>query len=60
MLILTRKEGESIIIGDGIEVKITRINGNEVRVGIAAPRHIPVYRKELASSFTNPEKSEQG
>jgi len=47
MLVLTRKQNESIMIGDNIEVKITRISGNEVRVGIQAPRDINVYRKEL-------------
>jgi carbon storage regulator len=48
MLVLTRKKNESIIIGDGIEVKIACINRNQVRVGIIAPRNIPVYRKEIA------------
>lgn len=57
MLVLTRKQNESIIIGEEIEVKITRINGNEVRVGISAPRHIPVYRKEIGAFFKNNEKS---
>jgi carbon storage regulator len=47
MLILTRKPGESILIGDDIEVTITSIDQNKVRVGIKSPSHIPIYREEL-------------
>jgi carbon storage regulator len=47
MLILTRKAGESILIGDDIEVTITSIDQNKVRVGIRSPAHIPIYREEL-------------
>lgn len=47
MLILTRKTGESILIGDDIEVTITSIDQNKVRVGIQSPAHIPIYREEL-------------
>ncbi len=47
MLILTRRSDESIIIGNDIEVKILRIQGNQVHVGITAPRSISVYRHEL-------------
>jgi carbon storage regulator len=47
MLILTRKTGESILIGDDIEVVITSIDQNKVRVGIKSPSHIPIYREEL-------------
>jgi carbon storage regulator len=47
MLILTRKAGESILIGDDIEVTITSIDQNKVRVGIQSPSHIPIYREEL-------------
>jgi len=47
MLILTRKTGESILIGDDIEVTITSIDQNKVRVGIKGPAHIPIYREEL-------------
>jgi carbon storage regulator len=47
MLILTRKTGESILIGDDIEVTITAIDQNKVRVGIKSPAHIPIYREEL-------------
>ncbi len=47
MLILTRKAGESITIGDNIRVIILELKGNQVRIGIDAPRSIPVYREEL-------------
>jgi carbon storage regulator len=47
MLILTRKAGESILIGDDIEITITSIDQNKVRVGIKSPAHIPIYRQEL-------------
>lgn len=47
MLILTRKAGESILIGDDIEITITSIDQNKVRVGIQSPVHIPIYREEL-------------
>ena len=47
MLILTRKMGESILIGDDIEVVITSIDQNKVRVGIKSPPQIPIYREEL-------------
>jgi carbon storage regulator len=47
MLILTRKPGESILIGDDIEVTITSIDQNKVRVGIKGPAHVPIYREEL-------------
>ncbi len=47
MLVLTRKNEESIVIDQDIEIKILGVYGNKVKIGIAAPRHIPVYRKEL-------------
>lgn len=47
MLILTRKAGESILIGDDIEITITAIDQNKVKVGIKSPAHIPIYREEL-------------
>ena len=53
MLVITRKENQSIIIGEDIEVKIARINRNRVRIGISAPRFTPVYRKEITSLFDN-------
>lgn len=47
MLILSRKPGESIIIGDGIIVKIIRLDGDVVKLGIVAPREVPVHRQEV-------------
>ncbi len=47
MLILTRKAGETILIGDEIEVTITSIDQNKVKVGIKSPTNIPIYREEL-------------
>ncbi len=47
MLVLTRKSNQSIMIGDDIEVSVLSVLGEKVRVGIQAPRDIPVYRKEV-------------
>ncbi len=47
MLVLTRKKNESIMIADNIEIKIIAIDGDTVRIGIAAPRDVDVHRKEV-------------
>ena len=47
MLVLTRKSNQSIMIGDEIEVSVLAIMGEKVRIGIEAPRSIPVFRKEV-------------
>ena len=47
MLVLTRKLGESIVIGDNIKVKIISVNGNQIKVGIDAPSGISVHREEV-------------
>jgi carbon storage regulator len=47
MLVLTRKSNQSIMIGDDIEVSVLSVAGEKVRIGIQAPREIPVFRKEV-------------
>ncbi|MGI8845011.1 MAG: carbon storage regulator CsrA [Thermoleophilaceae bacterium] len=47
MLVLTRKANQSIMIGDGIEVSVLAVMGEKVRIGIEAPRSVPVFRQEV-------------
>ena len=47
MLVLTRKSKQSIMIGDDIEVSVLAVMGEKVRIGISAPRDVPVFRKEV-------------
>jgi carbon storage regulator len=47
MLVLTRKSNQSIMIGDEIEISVLAIMGEKVRIGIDAPRRVPVFRKEV-------------
>jgi carbon storage regulator len=47
MLVLTRKPGQSIMIGDGIEVQVLSVAGEKVRLGITAPREVSIFRNEV-------------
>ena len=47
MLVLSRKEGEKLVIGDDIVITVNRISGHRVSIGIEAPPHVPITRGEL-------------
>ena len=47
MLVLTRKPGQSIMIGDGVEVQVLSVTGEKVRLGITAPRDVDIFRNEV-------------
>lgn len=51
MLVLSRKKGESVVIQDQIEVTVLGVEGDVVRIGISAPKHIDIFRKEVYLSI---------
>lgn len=53
MLVLTRKKGESVLIGDNIEISVLEIIGDSVKIGIKAPEEVGILRKELYVSVEN-------
>lgn len=55
MLVLSRKKDESIVIGDGIVVRIVEIRGDKVRLGIEAPKDVPVHRQEVYDAIKRQE-----
>jgi carbon storage regulator len=57
MLVLTRKLDESIMIGDAIEVKVLAVDGNSIKLGIQAPRAVPVHRKEIYEEIVRENQS---
>jgi carbon storage regulator len=57
MLVLSRKPNESIIIGDNVEVKVVEVRGEQVKLGITAPRDIPVHRKEIYEAIQKQNKN---
>lgn len=56
MLVLTRKAGETILIGEDIEVTVLTIKGNQARIGVRAPQHINIVREEIAGTPRKPKK----
>lgn len=56
MLVLSRKIGESIIIGDNIEIKVLKIEGGSVKIGVIAPPSVRVYRQEIYKNVAEQNK----
>lgn len=59
MLVLARKKGESLRIGDDVEVEVVDIRGDVIKLGISAPDDIKIYRSELYSSVKNQNEAAQ-
>jgi carbon storage regulator len=59
MLVLSRQKDESIMIGDDVEVTIVDVRGDKVRLGITAPKSIPVHRKEVYEAIQREKKEAQ-
>lgn len=47
MLALTRKKGEALVINNNIEITVLEIRGDQIKIGITAPKDVPIYRKEV-------------
>jgi len=60
MLIITRRPGEKIMLGDDIVVHVMEIVGNSVRVGVEAPRSLPVYREEIWNAVRDENRAAAG
>ncbi len=59
MLVISRRTGESMRIGDDITVKVIDVRGGNVRLGITAPRDIPVHRQEVYETIQREKQNEQ-
>ena len=57
MLILTRRVGETVMIGDDIEVTVLGVRGNQVRLGVKAPREVGVHREEIYNRIKREEQA---
>jgi len=56
MLILTRRLGETVIIGEDIQITVLGVKGNQARLGVSAPRHVSVHREEIYLRIKEEEK----
>ena len=59
MLVLSRKKNESIVINDDITIVVVEIRGDKVRLGVEAPKEIPVHRREIYDAIRRNEQQEQ-
>ena len=56
MLALSRKKGEALVINNNVEVTVLEVKGDQVKIGISAPKEVPIYRKEVYLQIQNSNK----
>ena len=59
MLILTRRMGETVVIGDDVTVTVLGVKGNQVRLGVNAPKHVAVHREEIYERIQREQEDDQ-
>jgi carbon storage regulator len=59
MLILTRRISETIVIGDNVQIAVLGVKGNQVRIGIEAPKNVSVHRKEIYEKIKSEQQEKQ-
>jgi len=60
MLVLSRKTGEALVLGEGVEIKVVEIKGDRVKLAISAPREVGVWRKEIYETIVATNREAQG
>jgi len=60
MLVLSRKKGDSIMIGDNVEITVIDVTGDQIRIGINAPKDVRIYRKEVFLSIQEANREAAG
>ena len=60
MLILTRRVGETLMVGDDVTVTVLGVKGNQVRIGVNAPKHVAVHREEIYERIKDEQSHKEG